>query len=328
VPLPADRPRAAVVVNPAKVDMERFRRVVASEEERSGWDPTTWFETAAEDDGRAAVDAALAAEPDVVLVAGGDGTLREAADRLRGTNIPLALIPVGTANNFARELRLPMNDLAGAVSIAFLGVDRPIDVGLAEVEREDGSVSQHSFLVMAGIGVDAQMAANVSKPMKKRIGWLAYVDPIARSVIGNKQFDLTYRLDDAPERKTRAHTVIVGNSGYLPAGLLLLPDAVIDDGFLDAVILRPGRGPGWWVIGVRITFNRMLRHTRFGRRISEVSPPLRSIRWAQASTLSIRLSEPQVMQFDGDAIGAVSAATITVDHHTLIMRLPAQPARL
>lgn len=325
--LPADRPRAAVVVNPAKVDMERFRAVVASEEKRSDWLPTSWFSTSAEDDGRAAVDAALAAEPDVVLVAGGDGTLREAAERLRGTSTPLALIPVGTANNFARELRLPMNDLAGAVRIAFLGVDRPIDVGIAEVEHEDGRVTRHAFLVMAGIGVDAQMAANVSKPMKKRIGWLAYVDPIARSVIGNKQFDLTYRLDDAAERKTRAHTVIVGNSGYLPAGLLLLPDAVIDDGFLDAVILRPGRGPGWWVIGVRIAFNRMLRHTRFGRRITQVSPRLRSIRWAQASQLSIRLAEPQIMQFDGDAVGTVSAATITVDHHGLVMRLREQSTR-
>ncbi|WP_223625302.1 diacylglycerol kinase family protein [Microbacterium sp. EST19A] len=325
--LPADRPRAAVVVNPAKVDIERFRAVVASEEARSDWLPTSWFPTSAEDDGRAAVDAALAAEPDVVLVAGGDGTLREAAEKLRGTSVPLALIPVGTANNFARELRLPMNDLTGAVSIAFVGADRSIDVGLAEVEREDGSLTRHTFLVMAGIGVDAQMAANVSKPMKKRIGWLAYVDPIARSVIGNKQFDLTYRLDDASERKTRAHTVIVGNSGYLPAGLLLLPDAVIDDGLLDAVILRPGRGPGWWVIGMRIAFNRMLRHTRFGRRITQVSPRLRSIRWAQASKLSIRLAEPQVMQFDGDAVGAVSAATITVDYHGLVMRLPEQSAR-
>ena len=108
--LPADRPRAAVVVNPAKVDMERFRAVVASEEARSDWLPTSWFPTAAEDDGRAAVDAALAAEPDVVLVAGGDGTLREAAEKLRGTSVPLALIPVGTANNFARELRLRLSE--------------------------------------------------------------------------------------------------------------------------------------------------------------------------------------------------------------------------
>lgn len=326
--LAADRPRAAVVVNPAKVDIERLRSVVASEEKRAGWQPTAWFPTSADDDGRGAVEEALAAAPDVVLVAGGDGTLREAADRLRGTDVPLALIPVGTANNFARELRLPVNDLAGTVAVAFHGADRPIDLGLAEVEREDGSVTRHTFLVMAGIGVDAQMAANVSTPMKRRIGWLAYVDPIARSVIGNRQFDLSYRLDDAPERKTRAHTVIVGNSGYLPAGLLLLPDAVIDDGLLDAVILRPGRGPGWWVIGLRIAFNRMLRHTRFGRRITQGSPPLRSIRWAQASRLSIRLAEPQVMQFDGDAVGVVSAATITVDHHTLIMRLPQPPARL
>lgn len=323
---PVDRPRAAFVVNPAKVDLEQLRRIVASEETRSGWRPTLWFMTTVADGGRDAVESALASEPEVVLVAGGDGTLRQAAETLRGVHIPLALIPVGTANNFARELRLPLNDVAAAVSIAFRGSDRPVDVGLAEVERADGQVSHHAFLAMAGIGVDAQMAANVSGPMKERIGWLAYVDPIARSIVGNRHFDVTYRLDDAPERSTRAHTVIVGNSGFLPAGLLLLPDAVVDDGLLDAVILRPGRGPGWSVIGTRIAFNRMLHRTRIGRRIERMSPRPRSIRWAQASRLSIRLRDPQIMQLDGDSVGPVSSARITVDHHGLLMRLPERSA--
>jgi len=104
---------------------------------------------------------------------------------------------------------------------------------------------ERAFLVMAGIGLDAQMAAKTNQELKKRIGWLAYSDPIARSILGNRQFDLTFRLDDEPEVSTRAHTVIVGNSGSLTAGLLLIPAATIDDGMLDAVILRPGRGAGW-----------------------------------------------------------------------------------
>lgn len=320
--IPADRQRAAVVVNPAKTDVARLREIVAAEEARGGWLPTSWFLTSADDDGRTAVDAALDAHPDVVLVAGGDGTLRIAAEALSGTDVALALIPVGTANNFARELRLPLRDLKALVAIAFTGRDRPVDVGYAELEHAGGQSSRHAFLAMAGIGVDAQMAANVSAPLKKRIGWLAYVEPIAQSIIGNKQFEVTYRLDDAPERTALAHTVIVGNSGYLPAGLLLLPSAEVDDGLLDGVILRPGRGAGWSVIGYRVASNHLLHRTRFGRRLSRPSSAPRSIRWAQASRFSIRLPEPQEMQLDGDAQGLVSRVAITVQRHALRMRVP------
>lgn len=316
-------PRAAVVVNPAKTDIERFRAIVAAQERRSGWQPSGWFPTSATDDGRAALEAALATTPTVVLVAGGDGTLRSAAEMLAGTGVPLTLIPVGTANNFARELGVPLKDVSAAVSIAFTGIDRPIDVGLAELDHVDGRTSQLVFLAMAGIGVDAQMAANVRPELKRRIGWLAYIEPIAKSIIGNKQFDAIYRLDDAPERMTRAHSVIVGNSGYLPAGLLLLPGALVDDGLLDAVILRPGRGWGWSIIGSRVAFNRFLHRTRVGQHVGRFSASPRSIRWAQASRLSVRLPEPQEMQLDGDAQGLVSGATITVRRHGLVMRVAA-----
>lgn len=291
-----DRPRAAVVVNPAKIDLARLRQVVTVEEERAGWQPSGWFPTAADDDGVSALRDALATEPDVVLVAGGDGTLRSAAELLAGTGIPLTLIPVGTANNFARELGIPMRDLTASVAIAFSGVDRPIDVGWAELVHVDGRTTRQAFLAMAGLGVDAQMAANVRAPLKKRIGWLAYIEPIAKSIIGNRQFDAVYSLDGEPERRTRAHSMIVGNSGYLPAGLLLLPGAAIDDGLLDAVLLRPGRGWGWSIIGGRVAMNRFLHRTEVGRHFVPLAGAPRAIRWAQASRLTLRLPEPQEMQ--------------------------------
>jgi len=314
--------RAAVVFNPAKVDVPTLRQVVNDEESASGWRPSAWFETSADDDGRSAADAAARSGADVILVAGGDGTLRAAAEALAGSGIPLGLLPTGTANLFARELGLPLNGLAASVATAFSGADRPIDVGVALLQRAGGEESRHAFLVMAGIGVDAHMAAHTNERLKKRIGWLAYSDPIARSVLGNKQFDMVYRLDDAAEVSTRAHTVIVGNSGSLPAGLLLLPDAVVDDGLLDAVVFRPGRGPGWTNIGYRLTFNRVLHRTRFGRLIARLTPRPRAIQWAQATRLQVRLDTPQEIQLDGDPQGLVTGATLSVQHHALTIRVP------
>jgi diacylglycerol kinase (ATP) len=316
-------PTAAVVFNPAKVDAEALRAAVAFEESRSGWAGSRWFETSAADDGAAAAIAAIDARPDVILVAGGDGTLRTVAEAVVGTAIPLGLLPVGTGNLFARELRLPLNDLPVAVETALNGKDRGIDVGMVTLEREDGEQERLAFLVMAGIGVDAHMAAHTNEQLKKRIGWLAYSDPIARSVFGNKQFEMSYRLDDGPDVATRAHTVIVGNAGSLPAGLLLLPSAVVDDGLLDAVVFRPGRGSGWTNIGYRLAFNRMLHRTGFGRVLAGVTPKPRAIQWAQATTMEVRFSTPQEIQLDGDPHGEVIGATLTVHHHGITIRVPA-----
>jgi diacylglycerol kinase (ATP) len=313
---------AAVVFNPAKINVDALRAVIASEESRSGWATSQWFETSAGDDGRAAALAAVSIRPELILVAGGDGTLRATAEALVDTGIPLGLLPTGTGNLFARELRLPLNDLSASVATAFAGRDRPIDVGAVALERPDGQSDEYAFLVMAGIGVDAHMAAHTNAQLKERIGWLAYSDPIARSVIGNYQFDLSYRLDDGPEITTRAHTVIVGNSGSLPAGLLLLPAALVDDGLLDAVIFRPRGGAGWPNIGYRLTFNRVLHRTRFGRLVVRLTPKPRAIQWAQATRITVRFPSPQEIQLDGDPHGAVIGASLSVHHHGIIVRVP------
>ena len=320
------RRRAAIVVNPAKVSIETLRAAVAREEGLAGWSPSAWFETSASDDGRAAAEDAVRSAPELIVVAGGDGTLRAAAEALTGSGIPLGLVPSGTGNLFARELSLPLNDLTASIATAFRGVDRPVDTGIAILERADGRESQHAFLVMAGIGLDAHMAGHTNERLKKRIGWLAYSDPIARSIFGNRQFDLSYRLDDRPAVQTRAHTVIVGNSGMLTGGLLLLPGAVIDDGRLDAVIFRPGRGSGWTNIGYRLAFNRMLHRTRFGRLVASLTPTPRAIRWAQAYEMRVRFTEAQEIQLDGDAHGLISAASLSVQHHGLIVRVPRRSA--
>jgi diacylglycerol kinase (ATP) len=310
------------VFNPAKIREDALRSAVALEESAASWAKSRWFATNAADDGKSAAVAAAATGPDLILVAGGDGTLRATAEALVGTGIPIGLIPTGTGNLFARELRLPLNNLPASVATAFGGRNRPIDVGTVVLERSGGEIVHRAFLVMAGIGVDAHMAGHTNERLKNRIGWLAYSDPIARSVFGNQQFELSYRLGDQPEVATNAHTVIVGNAGSLPAGLLLLPAAEVDDGLLDAVIFRPGRGSGWTNIGYRLTFNRVLHRTRFGRLIARATPKPRAIQWGQASTMSVQFASPQEIQLDGDPHGAIVGATLAVHHHGITIRVP------
>jgi diacylglycerol kinase family enzyme len=311
-----------VIYNPVKLNVTALRAAVAAAEQRDGWLPSSWFATSADDDGRAAVRSALAEQPSLVLVAGGDGTLRVAVEELVESGIPIGVIPAGTGNLFARNLKLPLNQLDAAVRTAFEGVDRRVDVAFAELERANGERERRAFLVMAGIGLDAHMAANTNPLLKRRIGWLAYSGPIARSIIRNRHVDMTYRIDDGPEQPTRAHTVIVGNCGTLTANVLLLPGAVVDDGLLDAVLLRPRGGGGWTGIGYQLTFNRMLHRTRFGRLVDRSSPRFHALRYVQAELLHVRFEQEQEIELDGDPFGRVIAATLSVRHLAFAIRVP------
>lgn len=314
-------PHAAVVLNPTKVDLRALRAAVATEQGVAGWADTRWFETAPSDDGRAASAAALASGAAVVLVVGGDGTLRVAAEVLHGTGTPLALLPTGTGNLYARNLGLPLHDVAGSVRAAFHGRDRLVDTAFAALTTPSGETSEHAFLVMAGIGLDAAMAADTNAGLKKRFGWLAYSDPIARSVVGNRRIDLRYRLDEGHEHGMRAHTVIVGNCGTLTAGVLLLPAAAPDDGLLDAVAFRPQGALGWTKVGYGLSLNRFFHRTGFGRLLARFLPRSRTLGYTSARQLDLALDEPEQIQLDGDPFGTVVAARLRVEHRSLTLRV-------
>jgi diacylglycerol kinase family enzyme len=309
-----------VVYNPTSVSVTELRSAVAEQERRAGWAPSSWHETAAEDSGRAAAREAVSDNPDMVIVAGGDGTVRVVAESIRESGVRLALVPAGTGNLLARNLDIPVNDLKHAVRIAFSGVDRIIDVARIELEDADGTRHAHDFLVMAGIGLDAHMAANTNERLKKRIGWLAYTDPIARSVIGNEQLSMQYQLDGSRPRTLRAHTVIAGNCGTLTANILLLPDAVIDDGLLDIVALRPSNRFAWARIVSSLVLNRFTHRTKPGRLARRAAGEFGGLQYAQARSLVVRFAEPQQIQLDGDSFGVVAALKISIVEAALPVR--------
>ena len=112
--------------------------------------------------------------PSWSIAAGGDGTVRAVAEVLAGTAVPLALLPSGTGNLLARNLKLTLNDTADSLRTAFAGKQREIDVARIDIRRRDDSTDSHVFLVMAGTGLDAQIMDNTDDDVKKKVGWLAY----------------------------------------------------------------------------------------------------------------------------------------------------------
>jgi diacylglycerol kinase (ATP) len=316
--------RAAVIYNPLKVDLPRLKKTVAAAAQRARWADTIWLQTTEAETGHGLGETAVRRGVTVVLVAGGDGTVRAVAGALRGTGIPLALVPSGTGNLLARNLELPLSNLESSVELAFSGADRPIDLGLARITRADGHEEEHAFIVMAGLGLDAKMIKNTSSRLKKAVGWLAYIDGIARSLPELKPVRVRYRLGGGSERSMTVHTIIIGNCGVLPGGFLLMPDAKPDDGILDIAALRP-RGPlGWLAVWRKVAWdNGVLRKSAIGRKIIDLSRDVKGVTYLTGRTLEIAVVVPQDFQLDGDEFGEAQAVTVWLDDGALIVKVAA-----
>jgi len=315
---PATDRTAAVVYNPIKVDLDALKSAVASES--AGWD-VQWLPTAEDDPGQGPARAALAAGADMIIAAGGDGTVRAVAEVVAGTGTPLALLPSGTGNLLARNLKLTLDDIPGSLRSAFRGADRPVDVARIEIRREDRSVDEHVFLVMAGAGLDAKIMSSTDAELKKKVGWIAYAQALVAVLRDKSMLRLEYKLDDHRNRSERAQALIVGNCGSLPANILLLPDAVVDDGLLDLIVLKPESIRGWLAVTVKIFWeNGIVRRTRVGQRLSEMRT--NSLDMRQGRSVTVRLNRPEIVQLDGDPFGRMTGCRITVDPGALTVRVP------
>ena len=317
--------RAAVIFNPIKQGVDELRTVLAEVEQEQGYADTLWIETTEEDPGRGMAEQAAKEGVDLVLAAGGDGTVRSVAEGLEEHEIPVGLIPLGTGNLFARNLDIPVNDIPAAVALAFTGADRPIDVLRARVRRPDGSIDTEVSLVMSGIGFDAAMISNTNPDLKKKVGWLAYVDAGIRAIPTSKPFRTTHRMDNGRPHRSRVSTVLIANLGYLPGNLELIPDAEVDDGRLDVVRLQPRNFFGWLMIWRKVAWeNRVLRKSAIGRQLIDLTGgnKRREIVYSSGKSVDIVIDgEPEELEIDGEEFGEITAARFVVDPGALIVRV-------
>ena len=295
--------RAAVIVNPSKVlDWVTFRRQVEYELSERGWTHPLWIETTVDDPGRAMTRQAVDAGVDLVLGAGGDGTIRVICAGLAGSGVPFGLIPSGTGNLLARNIGIPL-DRAAALEVALDGVDKGVD--LVEIRVDDGPPDH--FAVMGGIGIDAVIMEGTNPDLKKAVGSAAYFVSAARNA-NHPALHTTIQVDDAPPLRRRAHVIVVGNVGYLQANIPLIPDAKYDDGLLDVMVASPRTAADW----VRITTRVLTRQRRSDEQLDRIT----------GKKVTITVEERDQYQLDGDTVGECGTMVAEVKPGALVLRVP------
>ena len=292
----------AFVVNRTLLrDPQRFLQRCRVAAEDRGWDP--WFGPASgAQDSLGLARRAVAAGARLVFAAGGDGTVRACAEALACTGVPLAIVPLGTANLTARALGVPAWE-GRAVEAGFDGRDRTIDLGRADGPGAGGTW----FTAMAGIGLDAAVVAAAGERLKRRFGWTAYaVAGVRRLALPPREF--TIRLDGAAPLRRRARSVVVANVGLLPGGFTLLPGARLDDGLLDVGILAPSGGWDWLRLAGRV----LARDPRQDRALESL----------QACCVQVSADAVLPRQVDGEIVPPGRALSVSVCPGTLVVRLP------
>jgi diacylglycerol kinase (ATP) len=188
--------------------------------------PEVWY-TTPDDAGGGLARRAVAEGIEMVIAAGGDGTLHEVATGLIGTNCTLAIIPLGTMNNVARSLEIP-ESIEKACTVIARGETRRIDVG---------KINGQIFLEVAGIGLEAALFPAAEEI--KRYGLLSTLRGIVDGLKALFAFQPThFRIifDGRRSRLYRAVQISVCNTPYYGAHLRFAPRALMDDGLLDALI--------------------------------------------------------------------------------------------
>lgn len=292
--------RAALVVNPTKLDggpdRAAVEAAVRAAADRAGWE-LLCLETTPDGAG-GVVREALAQDVDLVVACGGDGTVRECAEALAGTDVTLALLPAGTGNLLARNLGVPL-DRDDALDVLTTGVDRRIDL-----VRFDGD---RRFAVMAGMGLDAHIMGDSSDAWKDRVGAVAYVMAALRR-LRDRRMAVRLRVDGGPWRRCHAHTVIVGNVGELQNRVALLPDALPDDGVLDVVLLSPRTLGAWASVAWRL----LRRHPG----------AVGGIQRFRGRRVEVRADGVHPRELDGDTVEPGDAFVAEVDAGALLVRMP------
>ena len=202
------------------------------------------FLTAQRGDAEAAARSARAGGYDRLVAAGGDGTLNEVINGLAPSAIPLAFIPFGTVNVLALEIGLPF-DLLAAAEVALSGVPTPVCLGQAGTRK---------FLLMAGIGFDAQVVREVDSRLKRRIGRFAYVVAALKTLWHWQEPRLSVTLDDGSVQQ--AGSVIIGNGRLYGGSFSLTPHARLTAASFEVLILRRSGRRALLRAGLRALWHR------------------------------------------------------------------------
>ncbi|WEH38367.1 diacylglycerol kinase family protein [Streptomyces sp. NBC_01218] len=300
--------RTTVIVNPTVTSLavrDTLRLVLA----QHGRGAPVFVETTADDPGAGQAADAVREGADLVVVCGGDGTVRTVADALAGTGVALAVVPCGTGNLLARHLGLPL-DPAKALHAALDGAPHRFDLGRLE---GDGVPATH-FTAMSGAGLDAAMLEHTSDRAKSTVGWPAYVASGLRE-LRSPRTRVTISLDGGPVLHRSVRMVLLANIGTVQGGAPLVPDARPDDGLLDLALYDP-HGPGGWLRAVGVLLRRS--PAAAGSRTGKEGP----VEFFTFRRVELRFETPQPREMDGDPVGLGRRLTAEVVPGALTVLVP------
>ena len=289
----------AVVFNPDKITAARLEKLIKKHTKAK----FLLLETDRETGGQLAAKQAQKHGAERVLVAGGDGTLRNVVQALDGQDVAIGIIPIGTGNILARNLKVPLLT-DQSIKRALGGQVYEIDLGLARAIDIAGNHTSYLFTGIAGVGMDARLMQNTSTDRKKQIGWIAYIEGGIKSLpLKFEKFDISF---DGGERTLKSYSLLVGNAGWLPGAISMMPDARLDDGKLDVAAIGPRRVWNWVDFFSRITWqNRVVRPLALGRKWMDQTANVKTLENLSSSRIRIRPHHPAPMQLDGDVLGDV-----------------------
>jgi diacylglycerol kinase (ATP) len=304
---PATHPvRVFAVVNPVHRGAARARRSLERAAAASGLELAV-LQTTRADPGPGQARRALDAGAEVVVVVGGDGTVRLVAGEVAGSGVPLGIVPTGTANLFARNLGVRPWALRRNVATALAGTPHAVDVGWSRHRRGNAWSAEEPFLVVAGIGHDAATVLATHHGLKRRLRWPAYLIAGAKHLLSDP-IPMHVAADGRHGRDVATWCVLAGNCGRLPGRIVVFPDARPDDGVLDTLVMPLTR---WWQwAGVA------------AKGVLHVRRDVAALSYGRAHDLIVRPASPQPLHLDGDAVEAVDEARWRVAASALLVNLP------
>ena len=225
---------------------------------------------------------------DLVIVGGGDGTLNAAAEALVEAGLPLGILPLGTANDLARTLEIPLNPIGASQVIAEGGTHR-IDLG---------RVNGKHFFNVASLGLSVHVARELGVEIKRRWGVLGYPLTLWRALGQHQSFRAQIRCN-AMRARVRTIQISVGNGRHYGGGMTIAADATIDDGMLDIVSVAP---QGLLELIVNLPAFRWGKHERAPR----------MVRHWRCCEIEIRTVRSMPINTDGEVTTATPATIVVV----------------
>jgi YegS/Rv2252/BmrU family lipid kinase len=276
----ADRKRALVLRNPkARRGQESldgpFRQL-----EHAGIDVTIETFEALPEIARDIVR--LRSIADLIVICGGDGSISSGAMAVMESGLPLGIMPMGTANDLARTLAIPM-DLTAAARVIAEGQTRRIDMG---------TVNGHAFFNVASIGLSSELAQGLDPTLKKRFGRLGYALAASKVLTKASRFHATI-TEKGQTTEVDTFQIAIGNGRHYGGGNVVRDDAEIDDGHLDLYSLEL---KNLWKLAL------MLRSFRSG-----THGAWQEVRTARCVEFDILTKRPMPVNTDGEIVTATPA---------------------